>query len=77
MELHNRLNRVLYERGLAEAEVAMIARLDPGHLNRIKNGRVRPTLVTALRIAYALGASVNDLFYLEDEGARGRAVRTG
>jgi DNA-binding XRE family transcriptional regulator len=34
-------------------------------LNRIKNGRVKPTLVTALRIAHALGTSVNQLFYLE------------
>jgi transcriptional regulator with XRE-family HTH domain len=65
MVLRNRLNRVLHDRGLAEGEVAMVARLDQGHLNRIKNGRVKPTLVTALRIAYALGTSVNQLFYLE------------
>jgi transcriptional regulator with XRE-family HTH domain len=65
MILRNRLNRVLHDRGLAEGEVAMVARLDQGHLNRIKNGRVKPTLVTALRIAYALGTSVNQLFYLE------------
>jgi DNA-binding XRE family transcriptional regulator len=43
-------------------------------LNRIKNGRVKPTLVTALRIAHALGTSVNQLFYLEgiDADAAGR-----
>jgi hypothetical protein len=28
---------------------------------------VRPTLVTALRIAHALGTSVNQVFYLEDD----------
>jgi len=65
MILRNRLNRVLHDRGLAEGEVAMVARLDQGHLNRIKNGRVKPTLVTALRIAHALGTSVNQLFYLD------------
>ena len=65
MQLRNRLNRVLHERGLAEGDVATIARLDQGHLNRIKNGRVKPTLVTAMRIANALGLSVNQLFYLE------------
>jgi transcriptional regulator with XRE-family HTH domain len=65
MVLRNRLNRILHDRGLAEGEVAMVARLDQGHLNRIKNGRVKPTLVTALRIAHALGTSVNQLFYLE------------
>lgn len=65
MVLRNRLNRILHDRGLAEGEVAMVARLDQGHLNRIKNGRVKPTLVTALRIAHALGTPVNQLFYLE------------
>lgn len=67
MVLRNRLNRILHDRGLAEGEVAMVARLDQGHLNRIKNGRVRPNLVTALRIAHALGTSVNQVFYLEEE----------
>lgn len=80
MTLRNRLNRVLHERGLAEAEVATVARLDQGHLNRIKNGRVRPTLVTALRIANALGLPVNQLFYLEGPasppGPRRRSLRT-
>ena len=69
MHLRNRLNRVLHERGIAEGEVAMVARLDQGHLNRIKNGRVKPTLVTALRIANALGLTVNQLFYLEGPAA--------
>jgi transcriptional regulator with XRE-family HTH domain len=77
MVLRNRLNRILHDRGLAEGEVAMVARLDQGHLNRIKNGRVRPTLVTAMRIARALGASVNQVFYLEDEDAAPAADATG
>lgn len=72
MVLRNRLNRILHDRGLAEGEVAMVARLDQGHLNRIKNGRVRPTLVTALRIAHALGTSVNQVFYLEEDGPTAR-----
>ena len=62
--------RQLHDRGLAEGEVAMVAKLDQGHLNRIKNGRVKPTLITALRIAHALGTPVNQLFYLEDDGPR-------
>ena len=78
MHLRNRLNRVLHERGLAEGDVATIARLDQGHLNRIKNGRVKPTLVTAMRIANALGLSVNQLFYLEGPGLeRPAAPRAG
>lgn len=65
MKLRNKLNRVLHDRGLAEGEVALVARLDQGHLNRIKNGRVKPTLVTALRISQALGIPVHQLFWLE------------
>jgi len=76
MVLRNRLNRILHDRGLAEGEVAMVARLDQGHLNRIKNGRVRPNLVTALRIAHALGTSVNQVFYLEDDEAPPRDEAT-
>jgi len=75
MVLRNRLNRILHDRGLAEGEVAMVARLDQGHLNRIKNGRVKPTLVTALRIAHALGTPVNQLFYLEGIDADAAPVR--
>lgn len=78
MRVRNRLNRVLHDRGLADGEVAMVARLDQGHFNRIKNGRVQPTLVTALRIAYALGVTVNQLFYLEgsDETEERRRMET-
>jgi len=65
MSLRNRLGKILYDRGLAEGEVAALACLDPGHLNRIKNCRVQPTLVTALRISYAIETPVNEIFYLE------------
>lgn len=65
MNLRNHLNRILHERGLAEGELASVCGLDQGHLNRIKNGRVKPSLVTALRIGNALGIPVNRIFYLD------------
>ena len=65
MKLKNHLNRLLFERGIAEGELASVCRLDQGHLNRIKNGRVQPSLVTALRIARGLGLPVNRVFYLD------------
>lgn len=65
MKLRNHLNRILFERGLAEGELASVCRLDQGHLNRIKNGRVNPNLVTALRISRALGLPVGRVFYLD------------
>ncbi|MFM8409393.1 MAG: helix-turn-helix transcriptional regulator [Alphaproteobacteria bacterium] len=79
MKLKNKLNRVLHDRGLAEGEVALVAKLDQGHLNRIKNGRVKPTLVTALRISQALGIPVQQLFWLEgaEASAAGSAGGAG
>jgi DNA-binding XRE family transcriptional regulator len=74
MSLRNRLGKILYDRGLAEGEVAALACLDPGHLNRIKNSRVQPTLVTALRISYAVQAPVNEIFYLEEVEGRPASV---
>ena len=66
MNLRTHLNRILHERGLAEGELASVCGLDQGHLNRIKNGRVKPSLVTALRIGNALGMPLNRIFYLDD-----------
>lgn len=69
MELKNRINRILFERGLAEGELASVCRLDQGHLNRIKNGRVKPSVVTALRIGRALGVPVDQIFFLDAAGS--------
>ena len=69
MRLRNRVNRVLYDRALIESKVASSVGMDQGHFNRVKNGRVKPTLVTALRIATALGVPVGTLFYLEGSEA--------
>lgn len=77
MKLKNKLNRVLHDRGLAEGEVALVAKLDQGHLNRIKNGRVKPTLVTALRISQALGIPVQQLFWLEGAEASAAGSASG
>lgn len=77
MKLKNKLNRVLHDRGLAEGEVALVAKLDQGHLNRIKNGRVKPSLVTALRISQALGIPVQQLFWLEGAEASGASGASG
>lgn len=73
MKLRNHLNRILFERGLAEGELASVCRLDQGHLNRIKNGRVKPSLLTALRIGNALGLPVNRIFFLD--GVAGEEMR--
>ena len=65
MPIANRLNQILFERELAERELAAVTELDSGHLNRIKNGRVVPNVATALKLARALGVSVEDVFQLK------------
>ena len=62
MKLGNRLHRILYERGMTGSEFAEICGLDPSQLNRIKNGRAVPTVITALRIARAIGLEVEEVF---------------
>ncbi len=62
MRLTNRLHRILYERGLTGTEFAEICGVDESQLNRIKNGRATPTVITALRIAQAIGLEVEDVF---------------
>ena len=62
MPVSNCLNQILFERALAESELAAAAGLDAGHLNRIKNGRVVPNVATALRLARVLGVSVEAVF---------------
>ncbi len=67
--LKNQLNRLLFESGMSESELATRTRIDQSHLNRIKNGHVAPSLITALRIADGMGVSVDTIFHLD-----GRAV---
>jgi transcriptional regulator with XRE-family HTH domain len=69
--MRNDLGRILYARNLREHDVARRAGLTQSHLNRIKNGRVVPSLETALRICAALGLPVDAVFRL-DPGTRAR-----
>ena len=62
--MQNELGRILYVRNLREHDLARRAGLTQSHLNRIKNGRVVPSLETALRICAALEVSVDEVFRL-------------
>jgi transcriptional regulator with XRE-family HTH domain len=52
------LGPILAERRLSDVELAQAAGLDRAHVNRLKNGRARPSVGTALAIARALGVDV-------------------
>ena len=56
------LGRHLGIRGWSDGVLARRAGLHRAHVNEIKNGRVRPTVATALAIARALGLEVERVF---------------
>jgi transcriptional regulator with XRE-family HTH domain len=74
--MQNELGRILYVRNLREHDLARRAGLTQSHLNRIKNGRVMPSLETALRICAALDLAVDEVFRL-DRGPGTRTRRPG
>jgi transcriptional regulator with XRE-family HTH domain len=58
----NVLSHLLAARGWTDAQLAARARLDRAHVNQVKNGRVLPTVGTALALAAALGVPVAAIF---------------
>jgi transcriptional regulator with XRE-family HTH domain len=50
-----------FQQGFSQSLVARRAGLDPSYLSRIENGKVHPTVGTAMRIAEALRISLADL----------------
>ena len=56
------LGPLLAERRLSDVQFASAAGLDRAHVNRLKNGRTRPSVATALAIAAALGVDVAAVF---------------
>jgi transcriptional regulator with XRE-family HTH domain len=49
------------QQGLSQGTVSRRSGLDPSYLSRIENGKVHPTVRTAMRIADALRISLEDL----------------
>jgi transcriptional regulator with XRE-family HTH domain len=56
------LGPLLAELRLSDVQLASAAGLDRAHVNRLKNGRTRPCVGTALAIAAALGVEVAAVF---------------
>lgn len=54
--------------GLTQAELADRVGVARVSILAIEKGRFIPTIETALRISQALGAAVEDIFWLKDEG---------
>jgi transcriptional regulator with XRE-family HTH domain len=58
----NVISRLAYELGLSDGELAVRAGITRSRLNRIKNGRIRPSIRDALLISRALGDSLDRVF---------------
>ena len=69
----NALVRLLCARGWTDKELAARAGLDRTHVNQIKNGRVSPTVATALALARALDVPVAVAFPIGSAAWRSRA----
>jgi putative transcriptional regulator len=65
-ELANRLHELRTRRGLTQAELAEKVGVSRKTINTVENGIFIPSTVLALRLARALGTSVEALFSLPD-----------
>ena len=61
------MTRIMFQRGLTDDALARLAHIARSRLNRLKNGRLRPTVRDALCLAEVLGVEVEDIFSLAEE----------
>jgi putative transcriptional regulator len=62
--LHNRLREERTRRNLTQAELASMVDVSRKTINTVENGIFIPSTVLALRLAKALGTTVETLFQL-------------
>lgn len=65
-QLRNRLREARARRQLTQAELATLADVSRKTINTVENGVFIPSTVLALRLARALGTSVESLFQLSE-----------
>lgn len=67
-ELANSLKALRTRAGLTQAELAEAVGVSRKTVNTVENGVFVPSTILALRLARALGASVEELFSLRSAG---------
>lgn len=66
----NVISRLAYELGWSDGKLARKAGITRSRLNRIKNGRIRPSVRDALLISRALGSPLEEVFrFVGDQAA--------
>ena len=63
--LQNRLKEMRAEHGLTQAELAVRVSVSRKTINTVENSVFVPSTILALKLAAALGCTVEDLFRLE------------
>ena len=66
-ELGNHLREERIRRGLSQADLAALVRVSRKTINTVENRVFVPSAVLALRLARALGTTVERLFFLTEE----------
>ena len=64
--LGNRLRELREAKGLTQAQLADLIGMSRKTVNTVENGVFVPSTIVALKLAAALGCSVEDLFYLPE-----------
>ena len=64
--LVNRLRELRAERDLTQAGLAELVAVSRKTINTVENGVFTPSTTLALKLARALGCTVEDIFSLED-----------
>ena len=67
IQLLNRLKQHRENSGLTQARLAELVDVSRKTVNTVENGIFVPSTILALRLAGALGTTVEDLFYLSNE----------
>ena len=65
-ELENRLKELRTRKGLTQAELAELVGVSRKTINTVENVVFTPSTTLALKLARALGASVEKIFLLRD-----------
>ena len=65
--LHNRLRELRAERDLTQAALAELVGVSRKTINTIENGVFVPSTLLALKLARALGLTVEELFSLDSD----------
>lgn len=55
------LKKIRTKKGISQGDIAKELGVSRGFISTIENGKTNPTLATIVKLAKAVGASVNDL----------------